>query len=80
MALTFSVRLKNMIEGSPSQSTHKQFSSFHVELLSAGTDGQNGPTDVAGAVVNKTLVEFAFGLGLDASKLFKNNDSYAFFK
>ncbi|XP_052284233.1 glycerate kinase-like [Dreissena polymorpha] len=80
MALTFSLGLKNMIEGTASHPTHKQFSSFHVEFLSAGTDGQDGPTDAAGAVVNKRLVQFANGHGLDASAFLKNNDSYTFFK
>ena len=50
-----------------------------IELLSAGTDGIDGPTDAAGAMVNGATVAKAAGLGLDAAAFLDNNDSYSFF-
>jgi hydroxypyruvate reductase/glycerate 2-kinase len=51
-----------------------------VTLLSAGTDGTDGPTDAAGAIVNGTTVSRAVNLGLDPDAHLNNNDSYTFFK
>lgn len=50
-----------------------------IELLSAGTDGIDGPTDAAGAIVDGATVAKAAGLGLDARAFLDNNDSYSFF-
>jgi hydroxypyruvate reductase len=46
---------------------------------SIGTDGIDGPTDAAGAVVDPTTAERAAALGLDAQRFLNNNDSYHFF-
>ena len=51
-----------------------------VTVLSAGTDGIDGPTDAAGAIADSTTLEKASGLGLDARKFLDNNDSYNFFE
>lgn len=51
-----------------------------ITMLSAGTDGTDGPTDAAGAVVNGETIERARGLGLDPGKYLEENDSYNFFK
>ena len=51
-----------------------------VVFLSAGTDGIDGPTDVAGAVVDKSTIKKASKKGLDAKSYLKENDSYHFFK
>ncbi len=51
-----------------------------VTLLSAGTDGIDGPTDAAGALVDGTTVEKARSLGLDPEMYLQNNDSYHFFR
>ncbi len=51
-----------------------------ITLLSAGTDGTDGPTDAAGAVVDGRSVERGRGCGLDADEHLKNNDSYHFFR
>ncbi len=51
-----------------------------VVLLSAGTDGADGPTDAAGAVVDGTTVARAESKGLDAGAMLGNNDSYHFFE
>jgi len=46
---------------------------------SIGTDGIDGPTDAAGAIVDATTAERAAALGLDAQRFLANNDSYHFF-
>jgi len=51
-----------------------------VSLLSAGTDGADGPTDAAGAVADGTTVDRAGAMGLDAGAFLADNDSYRFFK
>ena len=51
-----------------------------ITLLSAGTDGTDGPTDAAGAIVNGQTLIKARSLGLDPQKFLNNNDSYNFFK
>jgi hydroxypyruvate reductase len=51
-----------------------------ITLLSAGTDGTDGPTDAAGAVVDGRTIKTAKRLGLDPEAYLRNNDSYTFFK
>jgi len=51
-----------------------------VTVLSAGTDGADGPTDAAGAIADGHAVVRAAALGLDARAYLKNNDSYHFFE
>ena len=51
-----------------------------VTVLSGGTDGTDGPTDAAGAIVNGKTVTEARLLGLDPFQYLKNNDSYHFFE
>ena len=48
-----------------------------VHFLSGGTDGRDGPTDAAGAIVNAGTWARIFDRGLDPAALLKNNDSYA---
>lgn len=50
-----------------------------VLLLSAGTDGTDGPTDAAGAIATGDTVERAHALGLSARDYLERNDSYPFF-
>jgi glycerate 2-kinase len=49
-------------------------------ILSAGTDGTDGPTDAAGAMADGTTLARAEALGLNASAFLANNDSYRFFE
>ncbi len=49
-------------------------------LLSAGTDGTDGPTDAAGALVDTTTLARAAARGLDPETFLANNDSYHFFQ
>ncbi len=51
-----------------------------ITLLSAGTDGADGPTDAAGAVVDGATVMVARKRGLDPGEYLRNNDTYSFFR
>lgn len=51
-----------------------------ITLLSAGTDGTDGPTDADGAVVDWQTIRQAGELGLNAGEYLDNNDSYHFFQ
>ncbi len=50
-----------------------------VLVLCAGTDGNDGPTDAAGAFADSQTVERAAGAGLDPGAYLADNDSYHFF-
>ena len=52
----------------------------NILLLAAGTDGTDGPTDAAGAVVSGDTLSVARQLGLSARDYLSNNDSYHFFQ
>lgn len=52
----------------------------HITILSAGTDGTDGPTDAAGAVVNAAIMQEAAAHGRDPFKYLENNDAYHFFE
>jgi len=52
----------------------------NVAVLSAGTDGTDGPTDAAGAIADGRTVARARELGLEAAAYLRNNDSYHFFE
>jgi glycerate 2-kinase len=49
-------------------------------VLSGGTDGEDGPTDAAGAVVDSEVVRRALTARLDASDFLARNDAYTFFQ
>ncbi|MBN2654664.1 MAG: glycerate kinase [Nitrospirae bacterium] len=65
LALSFAIEIKG---------------SAGITLLSAGTDGTDGPTDAAGAIVDGNTVANASAAGIDAQAYLDNNDSYNFFK
>ena len=50
-----------------------------VVFGSIGTDGVDGPTDAAGAIVDATTIARAAARGLDPDTYLRNNDSYHFF-
>jgi glycerate 2-kinase len=51
-----------------------------ITLLSAGTDGTDGPTDAAGAIVDGGTIAGAKSSGLAPREYLENNDSYHFFR
>lgn len=51
-----------------------------ITFLSAGTDGTDGPTDAAGAIVTGRMWTEALMHGLDPQNFLARNDSYTFFK
>lgn len=51
----------------------------NIAFLSAGTDGIDGPTDAAGAVITQETIAKASELGMNAEKYLSENDSYHFF-
>lgn len=76
MALTFALQLNEQLADTDT----KYIEDYHVELLSAGTDGQDGPTDAAGAVVNRDIIDLATKSQLNVKEYLDNNDSYNLFK
>jgi glycerate 2-kinase len=55
-------------------------SCVRICLLSGGTDGEDGPTDAAGAIVNEEVVRGAKSAQLDAHDYLERNDAYTFFQ
>jgi len=53
---------------------------INIAFLSAGTDGIDGPTDVAGGVVDQNTYSKAKAENIDPDLFIENNDSYHFFK
>lgn len=52
--------------------------SKNISWLSAGTDGVDGPTDAAGAVVDSDTIRRARRMGLKPEEFLRNNDAYHF--
>jgi glycerate-2-kinase len=48
-------------------------------LLSAGTDGEDGPTDAAGAVIDAESIARMRALYIDPADFLRRNDAYTFF-
>ncbi len=53
---------------------------LNFAVLSAGTDGLDGPTEAAGAFVNGSTERRATRLGLHVEEYLRNNDSFRFFE
>ncbi|MBW8684403.1 glycerate kinase type-2 family protein [Chitinophaga rhizophila] len=51
-----------------------------ILLLSAGTDGTDGPTDAAGAFADQDLMLHATAEGLNATAFLQQHDAYHFFE
>lgn len=52
----------------------------HIVVLSGGTDGNDGPTDAAGAIADDSTVQRAEKAGLNIRQHLENNDAHPFFK
>jgi hydroxypyruvate reductase len=52
----------------------------NIVVLSAGTDGTDGPTDAAGAIADQGTLERAVVKRIDPKIFLDNNDSYHFFE
>jgi hydroxypyruvate reductase/glycerate 2-kinase len=52
----------------------------HVLVLSGGTDGEDGPTDAAGAVANGETFRLADNLKLSPADFLSRHDAYHFFQ
>jgi len=50
-----------------------------VALLAGGTDGEDGPTDAAGAIVDESLLLPLKKQGADIADALRRNDAYTFF-
>jgi hydroxypyruvate reductase len=53
---------------------------LNTVILSAGTDGTDGPTDAAGAIADGRTVARAVAAGLNPQDFLDRNDSYHFFQ
>ncbi|MFT5522379.1 MAG: glycerate 2-kinase [Pirellulaceae bacterium] len=51
-----------------------------IALLSGGTDGEDGPTDAAGAIIDRAICQQAAQLQLDVQHSLNTNDAYTFFQ
>ena len=51
-----------------------------VVILSGGTDGNDGPTDAAGALVDPLTVKRGRAAGMEARDYLNNNDAYHYFE
>jgi hydroxypyruvate reductase/glycerate 2-kinase len=52
----------------------------NVVLLSGGTDGEDGPTDAAGAIADEETLRQAESRGLSPTSFLARNDAYHFFE
>lgn len=57
----------------------EQLKSYAFAFLSGGTDGTDGPTDAAGAVLDETLLEQVRKAELNPDSFLANQDAYTFF-
>ncbi|XP_037085526.1 glycerate kinase-like [Pollicipes pollicipes] len=73
LALAFALELERLVRERRLPPTAR------AALLCFGTDGRDGPTDAAGAVVDQAVAADARAAGLRPEQYLADNDSYAFF-
>ncbi|XP_049789579.1 glycerate kinase [Schistocerca nitens] len=73
LALLFSLSLQDALKDEP------DLNNYNILLLSAGTDGIDGPTEAAGAIGYNQQVEIAEKCNLNITEYLKNNDSHNFY-
>ena len=52
----------------------------NIVILSGGTDGNDGPTDAAGGIVDPLTLKRGEAAGISITEYFNNNDSYNYLK
>lgn len=57
-----------------------QHAKNRLTILSGGTDGEDGPTDAAGAICDTDILMEAVQLNLDPERYLKSHNSYEFFR
>jgi len=57
-----------------------EFRNLKSCLLSGGTDGEDGPTDAAGAILDAEIIRRMQELGLEPADYLRRNDAYRFFE
>ena len=72
IALACAMRLDELL-------TPEISNNFSVKLLSAGTDGQDGPTEAAGAFADPYLINKARASGLNSTLYLNDNDTFNFY-
>lgn len=72
MALSAAIGMHNLMK-------EDVLNEFAVTFLSGGTDGEDGPTDAAGAMADPLLVRRAAKNNINAEQYLQNNDTYNFF-
>ncbi len=76
LALAALVELSHRSQSSDEQSV---IACGGLAIAAGGTDGEDGPTDAAGAVVDELVAQRATRLGLDAADFLRRSDAYTFF-
>lgn len=76
LALAFSLKYNQLNQAAI---TDKPKLTMDCLLLCLGTDGQDGPTDAAGAVGHASLVTTATIHGINGEEFLRHNDAYSFF-
>lgn len=56
-----------------------EVSGFDIVVAALATDGIDGPTDAAGAIVDGSTLKRAETMNMDALQHLADNDSYTFF-
>jgi hydroxypyruvate reductase len=59
---------------------HSPSPSLPLSLLSGGTDGEDGPTDAAGALLDAEIIDRMRASHLDPADFLRRNDAYHFFQ
>ena len=54
--------------------------SKNYTILSAGTDGRDGPTNAAGAILDQNSIDFIKTKNIDLNKELEDNNSYEVLK
>jgi glycerate 2-kinase len=72
--------LVRLQEINPSNAADSQNLAEDIVILSGGTDGEDGPTDAAGAVVDSQIIAEAARRGLNPADFLRRNDAYHFFE